>query len=292
MNTQQLDAFIQVAETLNFAHAARALNVTQSAVSRQIHALEEELNAKLFYRTTRTVALTPEGIIFLEHAKQIQGHLKMAAAKLHHHTSARTQMLTIGCESEVDLDFLCGTLSMCRQQIMAFHPILRVMPHRALLNLFYQGEIQVLFGLRENLPIQQDVVFLELERRPLCCVLPSAHPYAKKKEIDEVELFSQHLILCTSDSISPKAVELQNRIAQHISPERIHVSSNPQAILTLIRAGYGCSILPMASGHDPAIAYVPLKNAQTLTYGVIYDRTSNDSVLKRFVEVVERAPAL
>lgn len=292
MNTQQLETFIQVAENLNFARASEVLNVTQSAVSRQIHALEEELNTKLFYRTTRTVALTPEGIIFLEHAKQIQGQLKMVTAKLQHHTNARTQMLTIGCESEIDLDFLCETLSLCRQQIMAFHPVLKLIPHRSLLNLFYQGEIELLFGLQENLPIQRDMVFLELGKIPLCCVLPSAHPYAKKEEIDEQELFSQHLIICTSYTIPPKVVELQNRIAQHVSPERIHVSENPQVILTLIRAGYGCSILPKASSHDPDIAYVPLKNTQPLTYGVIYNRTSSNPVLKNFIEVVENSSRL
>ena len=59
MNTQQLESFIQIAENLNFARAAEILNVTQSAVSRQIQGLEEELNTKLFYRTTRTVLLTP-----------------------------------------------------------------------------------------------------------------------------------------------------------------------------------------------------------------------------------------
>ena len=59
MNTQQLESFIQIAENLNFARAAEILNVTQSAVSSQIKGLEEELNTKLFYRTTRTVLLTP-----------------------------------------------------------------------------------------------------------------------------------------------------------------------------------------------------------------------------------------
>ena len=62
MNTQQLKTFVQVAENLNFARAAESLNITQSAVSRQIHALEEELDTKLLHRTTRTVRLTPAGI--------------------------------------------------------------------------------------------------------------------------------------------------------------------------------------------------------------------------------------
>lgn len=69
MNTDQLNSFIQVAENLNFARAAEILKITQSAVSRQIHALEDELGTKLLHRTTRTVTLTPSGISFLEDAK-------------------------------------------------------------------------------------------------------------------------------------------------------------------------------------------------------------------------------
>ena len=49
MNTDQLKSFIQVAENLNFARAAEILKITQSAVSRQIHSLEDELGAKLLH---------------------------------------------------------------------------------------------------------------------------------------------------------------------------------------------------------------------------------------------------
>ncbi len=44
MNTFQLTCFLTVAETLSFAKAAKLLNVTQPAVTHQIHSLEEELN--------------------------------------------------------------------------------------------------------------------------------------------------------------------------------------------------------------------------------------------------------
>ena len=71
MNTDQLKSFIQVAENLNFARAAEILNITQSAVSRQIHSLEDELGTRLLHRTTWTVTLTPAGISFLEDAKNV-----------------------------------------------------------------------------------------------------------------------------------------------------------------------------------------------------------------------------
>lgn len=57
-----LRAFEAVARRLNFRAAAQELFLTQSAVSRQIRALEEELGAPLFLRGTRHVSLTPAGL--------------------------------------------------------------------------------------------------------------------------------------------------------------------------------------------------------------------------------------
>ena len=60
-----------VAETLNFTKASEKLNLTQSAVSHQIKALEKELHVPLFVRAKRGVILTEAGKIVLEHAAQI-----------------------------------------------------------------------------------------------------------------------------------------------------------------------------------------------------------------------------
>ena len=62
MNTVQLECFITVAEHLNFSRASEILRITQPAVSHQIRTLEGELGVKLFRRTSKSVALTTEGI--------------------------------------------------------------------------------------------------------------------------------------------------------------------------------------------------------------------------------------
>ena len=292
MNTQQLKSFVQVAETLNFAQAAQVLNITQSAVSRQIHSLEEELGTRLFYRTTRTVALTSEGIMFLEHAKRVLEQLQAAAANLRHHTNARIQPLTIGCENEAELELLGGTLQACREQMMAFHPAVKILPLRSLLNLFVQGEIDLLVGLEENLPVRQEMSYAALGEIPLCCVLPVGHPLAGREMIDEAELFSQQLILCTAYTFPQKALEIQNRIAQHILPEKILTCDNPCGVRTLVRAGYGCAILPRSIRPDPDLAFVSLAGAPSLPYGIVYHRESSSGVLKEFVNTAASIAAM
>ena len=68
MELTHLRTFRMVAETLSFTRAASRLGLTQSAVSHQIKALEQELGEPLFLRTTRGVRLSRTGQAALEHA--------------------------------------------------------------------------------------------------------------------------------------------------------------------------------------------------------------------------------
>ncbi len=71
MDTQQLQAFIAVAECRSFSEAADRIHLTQPAVSKRVAALEEQLGAKLFDRISRTVNLTEAGEALLPRAKRI-----------------------------------------------------------------------------------------------------------------------------------------------------------------------------------------------------------------------------
>jgi DNA-binding transcriptional LysR family regulator len=70
MELQQLRYVVAVAETSNFTRAAERCRVVQSALSHQIAALEREVGARLFERTSRRVRLTPAGEAFLPAARE------------------------------------------------------------------------------------------------------------------------------------------------------------------------------------------------------------------------------
>ena len=77
-----LMAFDAVAKTENFTQAAQKLNLTQSAVSRQISALEEQLGCKLFDRNSRNVALTPIGRAYAVDISQALKLIQSASQKI------------------------------------------------------------------------------------------------------------------------------------------------------------------------------------------------------------------
>ena len=80
MDLNQLESFQAVAKTLSFTGAARRLGVPQSTVSRHISDLEQQLGAKLFYRTKRDVQLTEEGRAFLPYTGEILAAAEQGAA--------------------------------------------------------------------------------------------------------------------------------------------------------------------------------------------------------------------
>ena len=288
MNTQQLETFVQVAETLNFARAAETLNITQSAVSRQIHALEEELGAELLHRTTRIVTLTPTGVSFLGDAKAILGRLRFAVGKIKHHTDSDIRVLAIGCANEAHLNFLCDILSACREEIPAFHPFMRIIAHRSLLNLFYQGEIDVLIGFHNDMPTRKDIGFLEFSRIPLCCVVPGAHAFAQEDTVSMEMMLSERLVACNSYAMPAAVTEYQNRISENLPPDAVYVCDNLQAALTLVKAGYGCSILPEIKTRDDSLCYIPLADPEPISYGLFYKKNSGNTTLKQFLSIVRK----
>jgi DNA-binding transcriptional LysR family regulator len=78
----QLRTFASVAERASFSEAARSLGVSPTAASRAVAALEEALGVALLRRTTRSVALTPEGSAYLERCRRALDELDDAARSI------------------------------------------------------------------------------------------------------------------------------------------------------------------------------------------------------------------
>ncbi|MBK8176565.1 MAG: LysR family transcriptional regulator [Rhodospirillales bacterium] len=82
MDWDKLRVFHAVAEAGSFTHAGDTLNLSQSAVSRQVSALEESLQVPLFHRHARGLMLTEQGEILFKTAREILAKLNMAEARI------------------------------------------------------------------------------------------------------------------------------------------------------------------------------------------------------------------
>lgn len=287
MNTQQLESFIQVAESLNFTRAAEVLNTTTATISRQISSLEEELDTKLLHRSTKSVSLTPAGISFFNDAKEILAKLEIASEKIKNHTEANIQILSIGCVNEAELSLVINLLRRCKEELPEIHPFLRIVPSRLVLNLFIHNEIDILFNFKDNIPMRDNFLYHELAQIPVCCALPANHPLAELNEIGFTDLKSESIVICNSYEMPPQVTSIQNLLSHQFAPHATYYSDNLQATLSLIKAGYGIGILPKMPPSDSSIVFVPLHEDLSLSYGFFYKATTQNPPLKKFLSLLK-----
>ncbi|ADU70672.1 LysR substrate-binding domain-containing protein [Pantoea sp. At-9b] len=79
---EELRAWVTVVDTGSITSAAEQLEQTSSGISRALSRLESKLETTLLHRTTRRLALTEEGQIFLEHARQILASVELAEEQI------------------------------------------------------------------------------------------------------------------------------------------------------------------------------------------------------------------
>lgn len=96
MEFKQLKYFIEVAKREHLSEAALELNIAQSAISRQISQLEEELNTKLFRREGRNIYLTEAGQRFMTQATKIVEQTEQTLNMFRHEQEAEAKRIKIG----------------------------------------------------------------------------------------------------------------------------------------------------------------------------------------------------
>jgi len=117
-----LDEFVAVAECGQFSAAAHRLGLSSSQVSRQVARLEERLQTRLFYRSTRKVALTEAGQTFLQHCRRLQDARDEALRAVSELSGEPRGLLRMTCAVAYGERFIVPLVN----EFMARHPQLKV----------------------------------------------------------------------------------------------------------------------------------------------------------------------
>lgn len=101
VNLKLLQAFLAVAEFQSFRLAGEALHRSHSSISTQIQSLEEQLDVRLFDRTTRKVELTDEGRFLRESAQKALYEINLGMRQIRESTDFKRGQLSIACSSSI-----------------------------------------------------------------------------------------------------------------------------------------------------------------------------------------------
>src|SRR5262245_5207482 len=239
MNFRHLRAFATIADVGGFARAAARLNLSQPALSRQIHALEAELGVRLFDRTGRRVQLTSEGEDLLRRSRRLLTEVESLGERARALKAGQTGVLRVGTTPQAIESLLVGFLA----GYQARHPGVEV-------HLAEDGGAQLPARLERG-EVHVSIMAADdgrLHGRLLCplyllAVMRNGHGLSRRRTLDITELMDEPLLLLGRGFASREWFYTSCQVAQ-ITPRVLLESAAPQTLIALAGCGYGVAVVP------------------------------------------------
>ncbi|TQS72026.1 LysR family transcriptional regulator [Ornithinibacillus gellani] len=242
MELRQIKYFIEVARREHVTEAANALHVAQSAVSRQLANLEEELGVSLFIREGRSVRLTPIGKVFHQHMEQAVNLIDDAAQIIDEYTDPERGTIHVGFPSSLASYILPTAISAFREQfpLVKFH--LFQGSYYELKEAVVKGDINMaLLGPVPNNDKKLKGSILFTER--MVALLPKSHRFSKRTSIQLADLREEAFVLFPNGYILRQLI--MSACGQiGFQPLVSFEGQDIDAIKGLVAAGLGISIVP------------------------------------------------
>jgi LysR family transcriptional activator of glutamate synthase operon len=238
---RQLSYVEAVARYGGFTRAAERLHVAQSAVSSQVRSLEVELGVTLFARTTRKVALTPAGEMFVARARRILAELDGARSEMTEITAVVSGRVLVGATAALGPYDLAGALAKFRDRHPGIAVRLRSGRITGLLGACDSGELDLVVGpMYADLPPRFDAVPLADE--PLLLALPPGHARAHGGRLTLGEVRDEPFVSMPPGSGLRWILEDAARSAGFLP--RVHFETHSLAgVRELVSAGLGVGLL-------------------------------------------------
>lgn len=274
MELRQIKYFIEVAKREHVTEAAKALHVAQSAVSRQIFNLEEELGVDLFIREGRTVRLTKIGRIFLEHMERALHVIDDAKRVVEEYRDPEKGTIHIGFSASLASYILPTAISYFRREHPKVQFVFNEGAYSDLIDSVIRGEINMaLLGpLPQNQKkIKGTVLFTE----NIVALLHSSHPLASRASIKLTELRDEPFIVYPKGYVLHDVI-MDGCLQRGFRPMVAFEGKELDAIKGLVSAGLGVTLLPEVTLIDNlprATVKVPIVGPSLKrTVGVIIPR--------------------
>ncbi len=202
MTLIQIRAFIAVVQHGGFTAAARALGISQTTITSQIHALEEEHGVELFHRRGRRVDLTSVGLDFLPLARQIRGLESDAQSLLHDSGALAHGSLKIGAVGPFHVTEMIEAYYAIHPQI---HLNVTLGNSETVLRDLDQYVCDV--GVIASMAANERYFMLPYASYPVIAFVHVNHPFAQRDAIQLHELSGQPLLMREAGSTTRRALE-------------------------------------------------------------------------------------
>ncbi|WP_019534931.1 LysR family transcriptional regulator [Paenibacillus ginsengihumi] len=242
MELRQLQYFVKVARKQHVTQAAEELHVAQSAVSRQIHQLEEELGVELFVQKGRNLQLTPVGKLFLNRVEGILTDLERAVNEIHEFLHPEAGEIRIGFPHSLGIYLLPTVIAHFRHEHPNVKFRLRQGTYNSLIRDVCKGEIDLAF-ISPFPKVHERVTGELLLQEELYAILPQGHVLAEYQTIRLEQLKNDSFVMF-SEEYSLRSIVLEACAKAGFVPSIGFEGEETDTIRSLVAAGMGVSMLP------------------------------------------------
>jgi DNA-binding transcriptional LysR family regulator len=244
MDLELLVSFLEVARLRHFGQAARARGMSQPAMSHQIRRLEDRVGTPLLERTSRSVELTASGRALVPEARRLIAGLDRALARARDAGGNRADRLVLGSIGAGLNSFTPLLIGGLREQVPQVALEVRQLDTPASLKALRSGDIDLAVVRFMGDPGGMQMQSLLLE--PLMAAVPSGHALARRRALAIADLRDEEFVMWPREA-NPW---LRDQIvaacrAELFEPKMAIEGADAEALLGLVSAGFGVSLLPL-----------------------------------------------
>jgi LysR family transcriptional regulator, regulator for metE and metH len=270
LEVRHLSLVSEIASTGSVTRAAERLHLTQSALSHQLRDIESRLDIQLFLRLGKKMVLTPPGERVLGAAKRILDEIGRAEEDLRLMSQNGKGVLRLCTQCNTGYHWLPPLLQSFHRKYPGVDVQIMVDATKRPIDALLEGQIDlaVVTSDVEDKRLRTERLFED----ELVAVVAPTHPFAKRTSIQPEDFAEEHLIIYSAD---PEDSYTFTRILRpaHVSPARVSQVPLTEAILELVKAGLGVSVMARWA-IEPAIRTTAVKAVRIGKRGVFRSWTA------------------
>jgi len=295
MELRHLRYFVTAAEEGSISRAAARLSISQPAISRQIHDLEEELTVQLFRRQPQGLTLTEDGETALIHAKDLLRRAKSLTSTFKSRQSKPSSTIQVGYIPTALPGFLAEGLRRFNAEHSDTCVQIREMSPREQENALEKGEIDLALLGTACPNIVKRYATRTILKTPMSIVLPNNHLLALRKSIDLNELEGEPFI-----SLHERHFPGRGALISYLSEKAgfaIKVAMKVDGLseaLGMVASGAGVAVLPADTNQlpHPGVVFVKMKRPRLyLTSSAAWSNEAPNDQVSLLVKHLEEAGA-
>ncbi|GAA2251733.1 transcriptional regulator [Streptomyces ruber] len=269
MELRHLRYFVAVAEEQHFTRAAERLMVSQSGLSASVRALERELRAPLFVRTTRRVTLTEAGRALLDEAERILDRVRAAHEAVAAVQGVLRGTLSVGAEQCLAGVHVAGLLAAFRRQ----HPDVEVRLRQAgagtLADEVAAGRLDLAFGVRTRADDEQ-LRSVSLTSEAMVVLCPPAHRLAAAGAVLTPRDLAGETFVDFHPDWGPRRTTDAAFVSAGVHRTVALEVNDVHTLLDLVDEGLGVAVVPRHFRHKRrTLAALPLKGTGGTEYETV-----------------------